>query len=51
MLPGYGVVWLEARELATQSVAGMGRVSSMVLKEPTRDCESHSPDHDVQDCC
>jgi hypothetical protein len=51
MLPEYGVVWLEAPESATQSVAGVERVSSMVLKEPARNCGSPSPDHDVQDCC
>jgi hypothetical protein len=51
MLPEYGVVWLEAPESATQSVAGVRGVSSMVLKEPMRDCGSHSPDYDVQDCC
>jgi hypothetical protein len=45
------VVWLEAPESATQSVAGMGGVSSMVLKEPVRDYGSHSSDHGVQDCC
>jgi hypothetical protein len=50
MLPEYGVVWLEALESATPSVMGHGGVSSMVLKEPMRDCGSHSPDHDVQDC-
>jgi hypothetical protein len=31
-------------------VAGVGGVSSMVLKEPTRDYGSHSPDHGIQDC-
>jgi hypothetical protein len=51
MLPKYGVVWLEAPESATQSVVGVGGVCSMVLKEPTRDCGFHSPDHGVQDCC
>jgi hypothetical protein len=51
MLPECGVVWLEAPESVTQSVAGVGGVSSMVLKEPARDCGSHSPDHGVQDCC
>jgi hypothetical protein len=51
MLPEYGVVWLEAPESTTQSVASMGGVSSMVLKEPTTDCGSHSPDHGVQDYC
>jgi hypothetical protein len=51
MLPKYGVVWLEAPELATQSVVDVGGVCSMVLKEPTRDCGFHSPDHGVQDCC
>jgi hypothetical protein len=50
MLPEYGVVWLEALELATQSVMGVGGVSSMVLKEPARDYGSHSPNHGVQDC-
>jgi hypothetical protein len=50
MLPEYGVVWLEAPELATQSVMGVGGVSSMVLKEPARDYGSHSPNHGVQDC-
>jgi hypothetical protein len=28
MLPEYGVVWLQAPESATQSVAGMGGVTS-----------------------
>jgi hypothetical protein len=51
MLHEDGVVWLEVLESATQSVAGVGGVSSMVLKEPARDCGSHSPDHGVQDCC
>jgi hypothetical protein len=50
MLPEYGVVWLEGPESATQSVTGVGGVSSMVLKEPTRDCGSHSHDHGVQNC-
>jgi hypothetical protein len=49
MLPEYGVVWLEAPESATQSVMGVGAVSSMVLKESARDCGSHSLDHGVQD--
>jgi hypothetical protein len=43
------MVWLEAPESATQSVAGAGGVSSMVLKELARDCGSHSPNHSVQD--
>jgi hypothetical protein len=47
MLPEYGVVWLEAPESAIQSVAGVGGVSSMELKELTRDCGSHSPYHSV----
>jgi hypothetical protein len=51
MLPEFGVVWLEAPESTTQSVAGMEGVSSMVLKEPVRDYGSHSPDHGAQDCC
>jgi hypothetical protein len=51
MLPECRVVWLEAPESATQLVASVGGVNSMVLKEPARDCGSHSPDHDVQDCC
>jgi hypothetical protein len=51
MLPEYGVVWLKAPESATQSVTGVGGVSSMVQKEPTRDSGSHSPDHGVQDYC
>jgi hypothetical protein len=51
MLPEYRVVWLEAPESTTQSVVGMGGVSSMVLKESVRDCGSHSLDHSVQDCC
>jgi hypothetical protein len=51
MLPEYMVVWLEALESATQSVTDVGGVSSMVSKEPTRDCRSHSPDHGVQDYC
>jgi hypothetical protein len=46
-LPEYGVVWLEAPESTTQSVIGVEGVSSMVLKEPARDCGSHSPDNDV----
>ena len=47
------MVWLEAPESATQSVTGVGGVSAIVLKEPARDCGSHSPDHGVQDdgCC
>jgi hypothetical protein len=45
MLPEYGVVWLEVQESATQSVTGVGGVSSMVLKELAWDCGSHSPDH------
>jgi hypothetical protein len=40
MLPECGVVWLEASESATQSVTGVGGVSSMMLKEPARDCGS-----------
>jgi hypothetical protein len=51
MLPECGVVWLEASESATQSVTGVGGVSSMMLKEPARDCGSHTPDQGVQDCC
>jgi hypothetical protein len=47
MLPEYEVMWLEAPESTTQSVAGVGRVSAMVLKEPVMNCGSHSPDHGV----
>jgi hypothetical protein len=46
MLPEWGVVWLETLESATQSMASVGGVNSMVL-EPTRDCASHSPDHGI----
>jgi hypothetical protein len=46
MLPECGVVWLETLESATQSMASVGGVNSMVL-EPTRDCASHSPDHGI----
>jgi hypothetical protein len=46
MLPGYEVVWLEVLE----SVAVVGGVSSMVLKEPVTDSGSHSRDHGDQDC-
>jgi hypothetical protein len=46
MLPGYEVVWLEVLE----SVAVVGGVSSMVLKEPVTDSGSHSHDHGDQDC-
>jgi hypothetical protein len=51
ILPEYEVVWLKVPESTTLSVAGVGGVSSMVLKESVRDCGSHSPDHGVQDYC
>jgi hypothetical protein len=47
ILPGYGVVWLEAPKSATPSMIGVGAVSSKVLKEPARNCGSHSLDHGV----
>jgi hypothetical protein len=46
-------VWLVAPESATQLVMGVGGASTIDLKEPTRDCRSHSLNHGVQDdgCC
>jgi hypothetical protein len=40
-LPAYEVVWLEASESMTQSVA-TGGVKAIVLKELTNDCWSHA---------
>jgi hypothetical protein len=48
-----GVVWLVVPESATQSVTGMGGADVVELRQPTRDCGSHSPNHSVEggNCC
>jgi hypothetical protein len=50
---GWGVVCLVAPESATQSVTGVGGAGAVELRLPTRDCGSHSLNHDVEggDCC
>jgi hypothetical protein len=47
------VVWLVALESSTQSVTGVGGVDVIELRQPARDYESHSLNHDVEggDCC
>jgi hypothetical protein len=47
------VVWLMAPESATLSVMGMGEVGTIELKQPVRDCGSHSLNHSIEggDCC
>jgi hypothetical protein len=47
------VVWLVAPESATQSVTGVGGAGTVELKQPVRDCDSHTLNHGVEgdDCC
>jgi hypothetical protein len=47
------VVWFVVPESATQLVTGVGGVDVVELRQSTRDCESHSPNHGVEggDCC
>jgi hypothetical protein len=47
------VVWLVAPESTTQLVTGVGGAGVVELRHSTRDCESHSLNHDVEgsDCC
>jgi hypothetical protein len=47
------MVWLVAVETATQSVTGVEGAGAIELKEPMRDCESHSVNHAIKgnDCC
>jgi hypothetical protein len=41
-----------ASESATQSVTDVGGADAVELRQPTRDCRSHSLNHDVEggDC-
>jgi hypothetical protein len=41
-------VWLVAVETATQSVTGVEGAGAIELKEPMRDCESHSVNHAIK---
>jgi hypothetical protein len=47
------VVWFVALESATQSVTGVGGAGAVELRQPVRDCGSHSLKHGVEggDCC
>jgi hypothetical protein len=44
---------LVASESATQSVTGVGGADAVELRQPMRDCGSHSPNHGIEggDCC
>jgi hypothetical protein len=43
-----GGVWLVSPESPTQWVTGVGGVGTIELKEPARDCGSHTLNHDVE---
>jgi hypothetical protein len=42
------VVWLVVPESTTQLVIGMGEADVIELRQPMRDCGSHSPNHDIK---
>jgi hypothetical protein len=43
-----GVVWFVVPESATQSFMVVGGANAVELRQPSRDCESHSTNHDVE---
>jgi hypothetical protein len=47
------VVWLVASKTATQSVTGVGGADAVEMRQPVRECGSHSSNHDVEggNCC
>jgi hypothetical protein len=46
------VVWLMVPESATQLITGVGGAGAVELRQPARDCGSHSLNHGVEgeDC-